>query len=279
MENVFSKKTRKSTTIEKPEIKDLAKEYLNEISKLSQAQKIHLIYKNLFKAKHDQTFSIDQVLNRVLYRIKFGKYIQDTKDFLKKKKNKVKSKLSEEKKKYESIKKKLKSGLDDPEEITELKGEMASIINKIDSLVKEYNNLLKLLELKKEDLYVILQILPGFDSSELDSIIDYNEDQLNQSIEREKELKVQLKTALLSVDELKAEIEDMDETFQTQIRMEHERLHGKLKADREREFKEKVKNFKNEEILKIDKKYNKLLKKQEEKYQKKGVFVSFVVSR
>ena len=85
MENVFSKKTGKSGTAVRPEIKDLAKEYLGEISKISQAQKIHLVYRNLFKAKPDQTFSIDQILNRILYRIKFGGYIKDTKDFLKKK--------------------------------------------------------------------------------------------------------------------------------------------------------------------------------------------------
>jgi len=85
MENVFSKRKRKSESI-RPEIKDLAKDYLNEISKLSHAQKISLIYKNLFKKKPEHIFSVDQILNRVLYRIKFGKYIKDTKDFQKKKK-------------------------------------------------------------------------------------------------------------------------------------------------------------------------------------------------
>lgn len=85
MENVFSKKTGKPGTVNRPEIKDLAKEYLREVSKISQAQKIHLVYRNLFKTKPDQTYSIDQLLNRILYRIKFGGYIKDTKDFLKKK--------------------------------------------------------------------------------------------------------------------------------------------------------------------------------------------------
>lgn len=86
MENVLSKKSRKS--VERPEIKDLAREYLNEISKLSQSQKINLIYKNLSKSKPDPNLSIDQILSRVLYRIKFGKYIKDTKNFLKKKRGK-----------------------------------------------------------------------------------------------------------------------------------------------------------------------------------------------
>ncbi len=85
MENVFSKETGKSV---RPEIKDLAKEYLNKISKLSQAQKIHLIYKNLTKKKPDPNISIDQILSRILYNVKFGKYIRDTKSFLKKKRGK-----------------------------------------------------------------------------------------------------------------------------------------------------------------------------------------------
>ena len=92
MENVFSKRTRKSNVVdpkaeEISEIKDLAKEYLRDVSKLSQAQKINLVYRNLFKAKPEHTFSVDQILNRVLYRIKFGKYIKDTKKVLKKKGN------------------------------------------------------------------------------------------------------------------------------------------------------------------------------------------------
>ena len=74
----------------KPEIKDLAKEYLGEISKFSQTQKINLIYKNLVKAKPDQNLNVNQILNRVLYHMKFGKYIEDTKNFHKKKKNRFK---------------------------------------------------------------------------------------------------------------------------------------------------------------------------------------------
>jgi len=88
MENVFRKKDRESiSTIKKAEIKDLAKEYLKEISELSQTQKINLIYKNLIKAKPDQNLNVNQILSRILYRMKFGKYIEDTRKFLKKKKN------------------------------------------------------------------------------------------------------------------------------------------------------------------------------------------------
>jgi len=89
MENVYSKRTRKAKTIRepRPEIKDLAKEFLGDISKLSQAQKVNLMYKLLVKKRPDPNLTNDQILNRVLYRIKFGKYIKDTSDFLKKKKN------------------------------------------------------------------------------------------------------------------------------------------------------------------------------------------------
>jgi len=94
MENVFSKRTaRKSNDsiavrdeVMKPEIKDLAKDYLGKVSKLSQAQKISLIFKSLSKKKPDVNLNPDQILNRILYRMKFGKYIKDTEKFLKKKK-------------------------------------------------------------------------------------------------------------------------------------------------------------------------------------------------
>ena len=91
MENVFSERKRKSAKVKSevtPEIKDLAKEYLGKVSKLSQAQKIHLIFKNISNKKPDINLSIDQILNRILYRMKFGKYIEDTNKFLKNKKNK-----------------------------------------------------------------------------------------------------------------------------------------------------------------------------------------------
>ena len=86
MENVFSKRTRNTESIKdsldsRPEIKDLAREYLYKISKLSQVQKINLIYKNLLNSKPDHLYSTEQILNRILYRIKFGKYIKDTNDF------------------------------------------------------------------------------------------------------------------------------------------------------------------------------------------------------
>ena len=92
MENVFRKGSKKSASTvskfaKKPEIKDLAKEYLNKISNLSQIQKINLIYKNLAKTNPDQNLNINQILNRILYRMEFGKYITDTRKFLKKKKN------------------------------------------------------------------------------------------------------------------------------------------------------------------------------------------------
>lgn len=91
MENVFSKRKRKSGVIlseSKPEIKDLAKEYLGDISKLNQAQKISLIFKSISNKKPEVNLNTDQLLNRILYRMKFGSYIKDTEKFLENKKKK-----------------------------------------------------------------------------------------------------------------------------------------------------------------------------------------------
>lgn len=92
MENVF-KRVKKSKYVkpsadERPIIKDLAREFLDDIAKASQAQKINLLYKSLFNKKPDPNLSNDQILKRVLYQMKFGKYIKHTKNFLKQKKHK-----------------------------------------------------------------------------------------------------------------------------------------------------------------------------------------------
>ena len=76
--------------VSKPEIKDLAKEYLNEISDLSQIQMIHKVYFNVHGKKPDKDMNPQQLLTRILYRNKFGKYIQDTKKFINKRKNNYK---------------------------------------------------------------------------------------------------------------------------------------------------------------------------------------------
>ncbi len=103
MENVFKEKQTNSA-IEKfprenniankvsyrPPIKDLAKEFLKEISGRSQAEKINLMYKSVIGKRPAAGLSNDQLLNRVLYTLKFGKHIKRTKSFLKKKKNKFK---------------------------------------------------------------------------------------------------------------------------------------------------------------------------------------------
>ena len=91
MENVFEKEQTNSVREEnRPPIKDLAKEFLKEMSGYSQAQKINLMYKSFIGKKPDVSLSNDQLLSRILYTSKFGKYIKDTKKFLKKKKNKFK---------------------------------------------------------------------------------------------------------------------------------------------------------------------------------------------
>ena len=80
----------KNKQVSKPEIKDLAKEYLNEISDLSQIQMIHKVYFNVHGKKPDKDMNPQQLLTRILYRNKFGKYIQDTKKFINKRKNNYK---------------------------------------------------------------------------------------------------------------------------------------------------------------------------------------------
>jgi len=74
----------------KPEIKDLGKEFFKEIKGLNQAQKINIIYQSLFNKKPDINLSIDKICNRILYQLKFGKYIEGTNNFLKKKNKKFK---------------------------------------------------------------------------------------------------------------------------------------------------------------------------------------------
>ena len=94
LNNVFRKrkvmKSDKTKKDDRPVIKDLAKDFLKEISAYNQAKKIRLVYKYLVNKKPAANLNIDQILNRVLYNAKFGKYIKHTNDFLKKKKNKFK---------------------------------------------------------------------------------------------------------------------------------------------------------------------------------------------
>ncbi len=74
----------------KPEIKDLAVEYLQGVEKLSDAQKINKLFIETYNAKPDPRKSISQILSRLLYRNKFKKQIEDTNKFLKNKKKKFK---------------------------------------------------------------------------------------------------------------------------------------------------------------------------------------------
>ena len=81
---------KKKNKVERPEIRDLAKEYLKEVSNLSQAQKVNRLFLESFKKKPDINLSIDQILNRILYRNKFREQIEDTDKFIKNKKNNYK---------------------------------------------------------------------------------------------------------------------------------------------------------------------------------------------
>jgi len=95
LRNIFSKKIKKkdnpkNLSESRPIIKDLGKEFLRKISNYSQARKINLIYKLLLKRKPDSILNNEQLLNRILYTIKFGKHIEHTNKFLNKKKNQFK---------------------------------------------------------------------------------------------------------------------------------------------------------------------------------------------
>jgi len=84
---MFNKKKEEK---QRPEIKDLAKEYLGEISRLSQVQLINKTYFNLYNKKPNKDMNPTQLLHRILYRMKFGKYINDTNKFVNNKKKKFK---------------------------------------------------------------------------------------------------------------------------------------------------------------------------------------------
>ena len=68
------------------ETKDLTKEFLTEMNKLSQAQKINLIFSNLTGKKPDPRLTPTKKLNRILFEQKYGKKIKHTQEFLKKQK-------------------------------------------------------------------------------------------------------------------------------------------------------------------------------------------------
>ena len=68
------------------DIKNLTKEYLIDMSKLSQAQKLNLVYSNLAKKKPDPNMTPEKKLNRILFEQRFGDKIKHTKKFMNKKK-------------------------------------------------------------------------------------------------------------------------------------------------------------------------------------------------
>ena len=93
MESIFRK--RKSTDSRtdavkwedsERDIKNLTKEFLVDMGNLNQSQKINLIYTNLAKKKPDPNLNLTKKLNRILFEQKFGKKIEHTKKFMKKKK-------------------------------------------------------------------------------------------------------------------------------------------------------------------------------------------------
>ena len=93
MESIFGKrKSRKSggqsmkVGDSTKEIKNLTKEFLIDMKKVSQSQKINLVYSNLTGKKPDPNLNLEKKLNRILFEQKFGSKIKHTKNFMKKQK-------------------------------------------------------------------------------------------------------------------------------------------------------------------------------------------------
>ncbi len=89
MENIFKQRTTSSSEyVEegRPKIKNLTKEFLGKLSKMSQVQKIDIIYANLMRKKPDPSLSTVRRLDRILFEQEFGKKIKHTESFLKKSK-------------------------------------------------------------------------------------------------------------------------------------------------------------------------------------------------
>jgi len=88
MENLFKQRTTttRNELIDNSEIKNLTKEFLKDMKKLSQIQKLNLIYFSLTGKKPDSDLDNTKKLNRILFEQKFGKKIEHTKKFAKGKK-------------------------------------------------------------------------------------------------------------------------------------------------------------------------------------------------
>ncbi len=210
--------------------------------------------------------SIEQELTEIENKLK--EKTTENKSELSKKKKSTAQKLTKVRKKYEKLKKDLKSDKTTPELETELKTELGQIINNIAAMEKEYKNLTKILDLNKNTLYAIFQIIPVGTGAGTDGSLSDIKKQLEESKKHETELKMQLEASLKNIEELKKEIDEMDESYHSEIKNEYERLHKKSEEERQQEFDKRIKEFKKQEILKIENKYKTSLKEQEEKYKK-----------
>lgn len=65
----------------KPEavFKDMASEYLGEIAKMDGKEMLEKMYFNLYKEKPHQNWDQDKVNRRILFKMKYGKYIDEAK--------------------------------------------------------------------------------------------------------------------------------------------------------------------------------------------------------
>jgi len=88
MENLFKQSTTatRNGVGDKSEIKNLTKEFLQDMKKFSQIQKLNLVYSSLIGKKPDSSLDTPKKLNRILFEQKFGQKIKHTQKFMKGKK-------------------------------------------------------------------------------------------------------------------------------------------------------------------------------------------------
>lgn len=94
MENIFKSRTslnredkKKIYEEAKPKIRDLTKEFILEMKKMSSAEKINQAYASLTGKMPNPNLSMSRRINRILFELKFGSKVKDTNEFIKKKKS------------------------------------------------------------------------------------------------------------------------------------------------------------------------------------------------
>jgi chromosome segregation ATPase/RNA polymerase subunit RPABC4/transcription elongation factor Spt4 len=160
---------------------------------------------------------------------------------LTKMKQSVAGKLIRAKKKLDKLEEKRKSVGDDSEKDDELKNEISTITDMIETLEDEYNNVENELDKDQEMLFVFFESLSRLTNGAPENFKEL----MKKSQEREEGFKTQLEMANTTVEELKKEMEALDESYHSDIKTEYDRM-----------------------VKKVEDKYKKNIKKEEEKYKK-----------